>query len=149
MIFGSKTRFAVESAVHEPVSNYGFGQICFWANDKQLGAYEQTIILNSISDFLRGTRRFQGQRHDTTLLSLPPEKALDVVYSALYGDPERGTSDHDIHEQWRRYSKFCICPNGCEAFDGELAILLEGPQGEERFIWRELSTKSVYEIRLE
>jgi hypothetical protein len=138
----------LESEVHHPVKNYAFGQICFWVNGKQLGNYEQMIILSPIADYLRTTLCYQGERQDETLINILPEQALNIIYSALYGDDNNVENNQDKNQQWKQYSKFCICPNGCESFDGELAVLLEDCEGE-IFIWRDYYDRKVYEMRLE
>ena len=142
MIFGLKTRFAVESEVNELETEYVFGQICFWANDRRLGDYEQRVLLQPIADYLRETLDHQGQRSSELLSGLTSEQVLDRVYTALYGEVTENSG-----QQWQQYQKFCICPNGCEAFDGEVAVLLEDAEGE-RWIWRDFFDKKVYEMRL-
>jgi len=82
-----------------------------------------------------------------TLESKSSEQVLTIVYEALYGNATDETTNQEIHQRWEHYSKFCICPNGCEAFDGELAILLEH-QGGEKFIWRDYEDRKVYETML-
>jgi hypothetical protein len=146
MMFGSQKRFSVQAEVHKPAGRYVFGQICFWAGSKQIGDYDQTVLLRPVADFLRATIRYQSKRSDPALSCLSPEQILDNIYKALYGDRQVGPQADSEHAR-ARYSKFCICPNGCEAFDGELAVLME-QDTEERFIWRDFADRSVNEIRL-
>jgi NAD-dependent DNA ligase len=146
MIFGSKNRFAIESEIVENVE-FNFGRICFWVEGTVLGDYDTTVILNPIADFLSTTLSYEGERHDQTLLNVSPEQALSQVYSALYGG-DTSTHQAPTEEQLHSFQKLSICPNGCEAFDGELVILLEDDKGE-RFIWREFTQKVVHVMQLE
>ena len=146
MIFGSKTRFAIESETHDLETEFVLGQICFWSNDRKIGDDEQRIMLAPIADYLRETLDDQGQRPSTVFTGFSPEQVLDQVDTALYGDAANLTGAQ-AREQWQHYKKFCICPNGCEAFDGELAVWLEDADGE-RWIWRDYLDRQVYETRL-
>lgn len=146
MIFGSKNRFAIESEIVES-AEFNFGRICFWVEGTVLGDYDTTVILDPLADFLSTTLCYEGERHDQALLDVSAEQALNQVYSSLYG-ADTSTQQAPTDEQLHSYQKLSICPNGCEAFDGELVILLEDDIGE-RWIWREFTQKVVHVMQLE
>jgi len=147
-IFGSKERIAVQAEVLAPAGQSVVGHICLWADGMRIGNYEEAVLLSPIADFLRGTIRRRDRRISAELASLPPEQILEAVKNALSGkaggEPQTGDASR---RGWERYRQLCICPNGCEAFDGELAALIERDGGES-LIWQDFTDKRIRELRL-
>jgi hypothetical protein len=147
MMFGAQSRFAIQVTIHEPADQYRFGQICIWAGSRQIGDSSQTVMLAPVIDFLAESLVYQSNRSDPRFVGMPAAEVLATVHQALYGDPDPSASPEELRSAEKYYGRFQICPNGCEAFDGERAVLIEeGPR--ERFIWRNFADQSVEEIYL-
>jgi hypothetical protein len=153
MMFGVQSRFAIQVTIDKPADQYKFGQICFWAGGRQIGDYSQRVMLAPVIDFLADTLVYQSNRSGPAFVGMPAAQILAAVYQAIYGDPSPSASPEDMRSAAQEYGRFQICPNGCEAFDGERAVLMEEhPRVEEspreRFIWRNFTDQSVEEINL-
>jgi hypothetical protein len=146
-IFGAREHIAVQAEL-EPAGQSVVGHICLWADGMQIGSYEEAVLLGPIADFLRGTIRHRDLRIDAEFANLPPEEVLEAVKKE-FSHESRGEEKPalDSRRPRKRYSRLVICPNGCEAFDGEWAVLINRDEGES-FIWQDFMDKSVRELRL-
>ncbi|BAY07539.1 Imm42 family immunity protein [Calothrix sp. NIES-2098] len=147
MIFGLQQRFAIESELDSSTPQYLFGKICLWSSSMRLGNYDQVVLLPPVANFFQKTLRFQGKRTDQLLSTSSAGEVLNTIRSILYRNLEYEGFIQQNFQQRKRYEKFCICPNGSEAFDGEFAVLIESSEGE-RFIWEDFKTKNIHEIML-
>jgi hypothetical protein len=145
MVFGDKSRLALECQDSSNPSRFQLGHICLWASERRIGAFEDTVDLGVPAQHFRHLLSSTGSRHDGQLSALGPEAALMLVENSLYGD-HIGSLSESV-EMENRYRRFCICPGGGEAFDGEFVILIETTD-RERFIWREAGTGIVHEVSL-
>jgi len=145
-IFGSTARFALQVELLESARKFVVVHICLWADGMRIGDCAQPVLLSPIADFFRGTIRVQDRCVDPEHVDLSPEQILGVVLDVLFSDA-RGKQDTTWRRRMERYRGLCICPNGCEAFDGEAAVLV-ARDGSESFIWRDFTDKRVREQRL-
>jgi NAD-dependent DNA ligase len=147
-IFGSKERIAVQAELLEPAKQFVIGHICLWADGLRIGNYEEAVLLSPIADFLRGTIRHRDRRVDAELAGLPAKQILENLKNALSGETGGESQSGDaLRRSWERYRELRICPNDCEAFDGEWAVLIEQGGGES-FIWHDFIDKHAREVRL-
>lgn len=147
-IFGSRERIALQAELLEPAGQSVVGHICIWANGMRIGNYEEAVLLSPIADFLRGTIRRRNRQIEAELESLPPERILEAVKNEIFRETGGKPKSEDTSRRpGKRYRELCICPNGCEAFDGELAVLIDRNQGES-FIWQDFADKNIRELRL-
>jgi hypothetical protein len=145
-LIGAKARFAVQGELPAERQAYAFGRICLWAGGFRIGDYEQTVIVTVPAEYFRQTLRERGNRHDPALDGRSAEEVLRVVHDALFGDPGDAPM-RTLVERRKRFAKFCICPNGSEAFDGDQMVLLE-QQENARLIWRGHDETATQEIGL-
>lgn len=147
-IFGSTAHIAVQVELLEPAGEFPVCHICLWADGMRIGDYQQTVLLSPIADFFRSTIGSHDRRIDDELGGLSPEQIVAAVKTVLFDDAGSELPyDETRLRRLERYRKLCICPNGCEAFDGELAVLIEREAGES-FIWQDFTDKRVRELRL-
>lgn len=147
MIFGDQT-FGIEclldTQTNQP-STYHFGSICIWAAGLRLGDIEQVVLLNTPAINFKYSL---VDRKDKQFETMNAEDIWNFLYKVLYDedtdnlDPALTSEEIEV-----KYRRFCICPGFSEAFDGEFAFLTEGQQ-EERFIWLDLSTHMIKEVKL-
>jgi Immunity protein 42 len=157
MLFGKKEVFAIECEIEKPIIQYVYANTCMWAGGRQIGDQTLSVMLYPVVYFLKDSLRFQGKRKDITLDNKSSDEIINIVRHALIGDPYSEEPDDRSYEELRylesKYEKFCICPNGSEAFDGWFAILLEGIDNE-KIIWWEFHdnkhvNKDIYEVSME
>ncbi len=135
MLFGEKSKFALECELESPLDEFFNCKICLWANGEQIGDYERGSSLRVSASFFRDTLKFVSRLHDEALDGKSAETILKFIYEKLYEIPEEDVSVEELENHWQRYGKFLICPDGGPAFDGWLAALLVEMTGE-RFLWR-------------
>jgi hypothetical protein len=149
MIIGPEERFAIECVVEQIIPSASgmipLGRVRMLAGRLAIGDYEVPVVLSvwahRCSQFIADTRN----RKNPVLFDLPAEEVLNTISENLYG---REAIDGDAQDNEKRFRRYCICPNSCEAFDGELAILIEGSSSD-RFLWRDYATGQVHEQSLE
>jgi Immunity protein 42 len=156
MLFGIKEVFAIECEIEKPIEQYVYANTCMWANGRQIGDQTLSVMFDPVVDFLKNSLQFRGKRKDTSLDNKNSDEAISIVGDALIGDPYSEEPEARSYEELRylasKYEKFCICPNGSEAFDGWFAILLEGIDNE-KIIWWEFHdnkhvNKDLYEVSM-
>jgi len=148
MIFGSPEHFALEAEALEPAGDAVVAHICLWADGLRIGDYAQPVLLRPIADLFRKSTRRRDRDIDAELSGLAPEQILTAIKAALFDEGENELPiDDTMRRRWERYRQLLICPNGCEAFDGELAVLVHHEDGES-FIWEDFRDKRVHERRL-
>lgn len=150
MIFGEKTRFAIECIVGPRHPKYAFGNICFWAANCRLGNYEQTIILWPAVSFISGTLRFSGHRYNSWISKANSIQTLEFIkdiLSEIYSTLNQTEALQKIKENRECYQKFRVSPDVSEAFDGEFAILLD-QNDRELLIWQDYETRKINEVQL-
>jgi hypothetical protein len=140
-IFGSMEQLAVQVELLEPAGQFVVVHICLWAGGMRIGDYEQAVLLPPIADVFRDTIRRRDRRIGGELIGLTPEEIIGKVKAVLFDEGERNRL------LMAKYRELCICPNGSEAFDGEMAVLIER-EGAESFIWQDFTGKRIREIRL-
>ncbi|MBD2501668.1 Imm42 family immunity protein [Anabaena azotica] len=148
MIFGDKEKLAIECIFDEKSKTDEqilFGRIAILAGGFRLGDISLTVILNIPMLFFQQSLKDCEKRRSDFFNQMNAEAVWELLYSALYDNYES-----DINESYeldKKYRKFCICPGFSEAFDGEIAFLIEDEQ-EERFIWMDAQTEQIKEVRL-
>ncbi|MDM0047925.1 BRCT domain-containing protein [Variovorax sp. J22R115] len=147
-MFGSTERFGIQTELLEPAGEFVVVHIRLWADGMQIGDYQQPVLLSPIADFFRATIRRSDLRADAELALFPPERVLEAVKASLFTDDEVKSPSQGLrNERLESFREICICPNGCAAFDGEMAVLLQRA-GAESFIWQDFGDKRVRELRL-
>lgn len=147
-VFGSTARFALQVELLQGPGDFMVAHICLWANAMRIGDFAQAVLLSPIADFFRGTIRTHDRHVDPEHAGLSAEQALKVVLDALVGDASATWQlDAARRRRMERYRGLIICPNGCEAFDGEAAVLVARSSGES-FIWQGFTDKRVRELAL-
>lgn len=146
--FGSVEHIAVQVELLAPGEQRIVGGICLWAGGLRIGDDQQPVLLSPIADFFRSSIRFKD-RHIDELVGLRPEQILGAIKTALFSPSEnRPSFEKASRSRLAKYRKVCICPNGCEAFDGEMAVLIDR-EDSESFVWQDYADKRVHELRLE
>ncbi|MBE9201092.1 MULTISPECIES: Imm42 family immunity protein [unclassified Nodularia (in: cyanobacteria)] len=152
MLFGVKQELALECLLDQIESDpqdYLLGNIVLWAGGFVIGDFSQTVILDLPYSNFKISLTECGKRQDSNLMKMTPGEVWEFLNSAIYGDnsDDNMASYSHLAKREQKYRKFCICPGFSEAFDGEIAFLIEGEE-EERFIWKELVSQTIKEVRL-
>jgi len=119
------------------------GRLCLWVNSRPLGDSEVTVMLNvpvrSFQKFVTGSARVND--------SFPSQDPIEIwqfLSETLYGD--QGILQlSEIVAIEHQYRGFCLFPNSSEAFDGEMAFLVEYPHSE-LLIWQDWESKQIYHL---
>ncbi len=147
MILGNQPEFALECLVDQKESDpldYLFGYIALWAGGFIIGDFTQLVMLDVPYAYFQDSLIECGQRKDIDLIKMTAIETWEFLNFALYGNHESDIISEQIEEKYR---KFCICPGFSEAFDGEIAFLIED-ENEERFIWKDFLSQSIKDVRL-
>ncbi len=148
MMFGDKEEFGIECILDRRESDppkYVFGHIAMWAGGDRIGNFSITVMLGIPVQAFYSSLKYCGKRKDVALMAMSATQVVEFLDSALYGDNSYSLSE--LSELEEKYRRFFIGLDFSEAFDGEMAFLLEDDEGE-RFIWRDYTTKSAKEVRL-
>ncbi|RUS97107.1 hypothetical protein DSM107003_18480 [Trichormus variabilis SAG 1403-4b] len=148
MLLGDKQELALECLLdsrESELQDYLFGHIALWAGGYAIGDFSLTVMLNVPYSYFQSSLTECGKRQDSNLMRMTALEVCQFLDSALYGDNLE--SHWSSEELEKKYRKFCICPGFSEAFDGEMAFLIEGEK-EERFIWKDFLSQSIKEVRL-
>ena len=148
MIFGNPQKFAIECVLDKRETDspqYSFGHIAIWAKEFMLGDFLLPVLLNTPALFFKESLNYCGQRRDETFTGMEAAQVWEFLDTVLYSDSYESSLNPDELEE--TYRKFCICPGFSEAFDGEIAFLLE-EDDEERFIWQDATSQAIQEVRL-
>lgn len=137
MLLGVKDDFAIE-CVHEPdyPNDHGwvFGRMCVWGRGISLGDLtEPACMLNVTEGQFQDCLGRLDELHDEAVDGLPDEAAFEFLDAALYLDDDR--TNHQIHADALRYSKFNFLINWGESFDGIKAFML-GSEDRFRILYR-------------
>jgi hypothetical protein len=146
MRFGQTERFAVECEVTLPPSSFLFGHICLWVGGERLGDFSQLVILTAPAFFFRDLLRFTGQRYDPVFESMSGTEALDFLHRVLYDDEDATLQESRQLQQ--RFARYCLCPGGGEAFDGEFVACIEY-LNKDRLIWRSHHNAAIGDLFLD
>jgi hypothetical protein len=145
MLFGSRSKIAIECSIEAENARWRFGRVCLWAKGVAIGDFEQIMVIAVTTGFFSGFLERSGERYDPQLNSLSALDLVSTLCDALFGDGQQDLKE--TAQQGQRFGKYCVCPGGGEAFDGWLAFLLED-QNKTRFIWQDTSTGQIDEIDL-
>lgn len=127
MLFGVKDDVAIE-CYHEPSypndRGWVFGRMCMWACGVELGNLSEPVcMLNVTEGSFQDCLRQLDDLHDEAVDHLSDEAAFLFLDGALYLDDDR--TNHQIHADALRFSKFNFLINWGESFDGIKAFLLK------------------------
>lgn len=114
-------------------------------NGSRVGDYDQVTMLTSPVGFLRDFQQRKGFRRRLELEGRSAPEVVNYVYGLLFQESDGSVAD--AYKDWMRYCDVLLLPNGGEAFDGELAILLE-EETDYRLIWRPFSDRMIRETHL-
>ncbi len=110
-----------------------------------LGDFLLPVLLNIPALFFKESLNYCGQRSDETFTGMEATQVWEFLDRVLDSDSYESPLNTDKLEE--TYRKFCICPGFSEAFDGEIAFLLEDNEGE-RFILKDSTSQAIKEVRL-
>lgn len=137
MLFGSKSRFAIEADLDKVGAEDPFllGRFCFWVGEKAVGDYELGGALSVALASCRNLLRFRENRGDSTLIAMPAADAFIEIYSALFVD--NGQPDDQVKRDAEYYTRFVAIPMGFDVFDSWMAFLIED-RASGRYLWRKM-----------
>jgi Immunity protein 42 len=147
MIFGSDTLFGIEVDLeksNKQNSSGAFGKIRLWLYGQQIGDYSVVVHMSVPVRWFWQTLGFRGTRTDLALAGMPADVAIQFLESRLF---QSSGSIEEADVAVAEFSRYCICPNNCESFDGEWLGLIE-LAGKDRAIWRGFESGIVGEVEL-
>ncbi len=150
MIFGKTKDFAIECVVNarSKDARYTFGHILLWIAREELGQSDLRVVLEvPVFNFERSLDEC-GTRKMDLFSEMNAMETHHFLESVLWGKPEETKSTADIMKEDKQYSRFNICINFSESFDGESLYLIEEPSNE-RYIWKKFGSEKISEARLE
>jgi hypothetical protein len=150
MIFGEKDKFAVECLVTNKSAsdNVIFGKIFIWLGHEKVGDESVDVVLNVPAREFNESISFSGDRQNKNLGKMTKDEVINFLDQILWEDNDPSLSIEDIINLEGEYSKYNICTNFSESFDGESIYLIETEKGE-RFVWKLFGEEFAREIYLE
>jgi len=147
VVFGDPQWFALqcwmEVCDNQSETPIMFGRLCLMANHRKLGEPEVCVMLNipvmSFQEFVNSSAKVND-----SFVSQDPLDIWQFLSETLYGDQEHLRSS-EIVDRENQYRGFCLFPNSSEAFDGEMAFLVEY-QNSELFVWQDWESKQIYHL---
>ena len=149
-IIGRKDSFAleIELVTDMPDTLWTLGYIRVWLAHREVGNFDQVCALEIPYAHFERSLEYLGQRTDPTLWGKTKEEVLSIIDDALFAPSSAGGQDRQDEDA--RFNKFMVFTNWGESFDGYLAVLVEGREGD-RLVYQELwrSLMPTYEARLQ
>jgi hypothetical protein len=148
MRFGDISSFAIECEIfreHNFRSTEPFGHISMWAGGVRIGHFDDVVMLSPVADAFTAFGENPGRRGMQHVFPDNAGDAFKTAFEAIFGRDKRDPIQ--VKADYRKFNPFLVCPNGSEAFDGWIAILVEGTDSD-RFIWKDPEGK-VHEVGLE
>lgn len=151
MIVGEASRFAVEfdldvNSLDEPAeAEWLFGRLRWWCGGAAVGRFESDTTLRDLGNEAERVRRYEGQRADRHLMSIPAREAVQTVVDALFVD--HGQTDDELVANEAKYRRYIVRPM-VEEFDMWDIFLFEDDH-DGRLIWRYEDQEELHEVHLE
>lgn len=135
MIFGTKSRFAVELSTENVIDDWVLGTCLFWAGGSAIGnADDHSVDLkgccNWMQDFIDNPR----DRYEPGLYDMDKIQAYIRLASSVL--PGQNPSSFARETFKDTFSRFHISHLGMSSFDDVTLLLVKNSQADERLIWR-------------
>jgi hypothetical protein len=160
MIFGDKSKFAIEC---EPVLFDGRShqvRFRFWAANTPIGDWEDTIQLHASVNWLKDFLRYSGDRYEPSLEDKSKDEVFRLIYESVVLTVPKGMTlrefvdlpDTEPDENPPIYrsarERFHLDQVGMSSVDNWSSILLERGDGTARLIWRNVDDLELHEVLL-
>lgn len=133
MLFGDKSKFAIEVFDKEVLGERLFAYILLWVGNDDLGDREQKVMISIPFDHYKDTLRLNFR--SSVCHGFTVEEAWEYLKRNSFGDGDGSTLHHNI------------CSNFSESFDGESLYIMSDKESE-RYIWKKYNTIKAKEIFL-
>lgn len=129
MIFGDQSTFAIECDIRSNDGKYTFVMGNFWIGGERVGAPDEVMLLSALVIILQDFLERKADRVSEALFVAERQSLLNDLKAMIYDGVAPGVGQHVLQRT------FVLCPNGCEAFDGWFAVVVENWERRQRLIW--------------
>lgn len=150
MIVGDIRRFAVEfdldaNRIDDPTdAEWLFGRLRWWCGEVAVGRFEFDTTLRDLENEAQRVRRYEDQRQNLHLMSIPAQEAAQTVIDALFVD--HGQSEDELVSDEAKYRRYIVRPM-VEEFDAWDIFLFENERTG-RLVWRPGDQEEFHEVHL-
>ena len=143
MIFGDQSTFAIACDIRSNDGKYTFVMGNFWIGGERVGAPDEVMLLSALAMVLEDFVERKAERVSEAMFVAERETLLGDLKAMIYDGVAPGGSRHVLQRT------FVLCPNGCEAFDGWFAVVVENKERRQRLVWsKSQDARSANEIVL-